>query len=175
MPARPRQWSSKEWRGLILPFGRLDLHLAVKRGWGVTVWAILKEGYSIPQWPTAEWYGDLEVVKKRQSKKAGETVSHLAPMESNVLAKCHALVAHCAATQFDDATPRKPGWFTVSTIGSAWKVEVKDPETCCRLTVIQQTLDDALALAAVLLEAEDAPWEPDPWLAKSQGAMKKKS
>jgi len=95
-------------------------------------------------------------------------------VESDVFAKLHALVAHCAATKYDDGEPRKPGWFTVRTRGSAWEVEVKDPETACRLVIVQQTLDDALALAHVLLETEDAPWEPDQWLAAANAKNKKK-
>jgi hypothetical protein len=153
----------------------MDWHLAFKRGWGVTLWAVGKEGKFVPFWPLYEWYGDLEMVKKRKAQAEGASHAHLAPMESNVFAKCQSLVQHCAATQFDDKTPRKPGWFTIKTIGSAWCVEVKDPETCSRLVCIQQDLDDALALATALLDAEEAPWENDPWLAKSAGAAKKKS
>lgn len=174
MPRRPRRLADKDWRGYILRCGRLDLHLAAKRGWGVTLWATSKEGVSIPFWPEATWYGDLDMVKRRKAPEVGGQHKHLAPMESNVLAKCHALIAHCAATQFDDGTPRKPGWFTVRTRGAAWEIEIKDPETCSRLVVIQQSLDDALALATVLLDSEEAPWEADPWLAKAAGAAKKK-
>lgn len=175
MPRKPRRWVQKDWRGFIVRHGRLDLHLAAKRGWGVTTWAVAKEGFTTPFWPGLTWYGDLDVIKKRTKAADGGNASHLAPMESNVFAKCHALVAHCAATQFDDHSPRKPGWFTVRTRGSAWEIEIKDPETCSRLVVIQQSLDDALALATVLLDAEDAPWEPDPWLARSQAGSRKKS
>lgn len=175
MRQRPRRWAAKDWRGAILPVGRMDWHLAFKRGWGVTIWAIGKEGKFVPFWPLAEWYGDLEMIKKRKAQSEGAHATHLAPMESDILSKCHSLVQHCAATQFDDGTPRKPGWFTIRTRGSAWEIEIKDPETCSRLVVIQQSLDDALALATVLLDSEDAPWESDPWLSKAQGASKKKS
>jgi len=94
-------------------------------------------------------------------------------MESVILAKYHSLVAHCAATRYDDGDPRQPGWFTVKTLGSAWLVEVKDPDTCARLVVIQATLDDAITLAALLLDSEECPWEPDPWLTAAKAKKKK--
>lgn len=172
---RPRRWSGKNWQGYFLKLGVLQLHLASKRGFGISIWAVQKEGFSFPWWPGAEWYGDMASMKKRKPADASSAVPHLAALESNVFSKLHALVKHCAVTQFDDGDARKPGWWTVRTRGSAWEVEVKDPETCSRLVVIQQTLDDALALASVLLEADDAPWEPDPWLAQQAGRQKRKS
>lgn len=89
---------------------------------------------------------------------------HLAPLESNVFAKLHSLVAHCAVSRYDDGSPRKPGWFTIKSMGSSWCVQVKDPDSCQSLQAIGATLDDALVLAALLLEAESGPWEPDPYL-----------
>lgn len=97
---------------------------------------------------------------------------HLAAVESNVFSKLMALVAHCAVTRYDDGDPRKPGWFTVKTMGSAWIVQVKDPDAALSLTATGQTLDDALCLAELLLSSDEAPWEPDPFL-KRQGSPKK--
>jgi len=103
---------------------------------------------------------------KRRKKPDGVVpdVEHLAFMESDVFAKLHALVAHCACIKYEDGTARKPGWWTLKTMGSAWVVEVKDPDTCSVLRVVQQTVDDALVLACKLLDSDDAPWEPDQWL-----------
>jgi hypothetical protein len=91
-------------------------------------------------------------------------LKHLAAMESNVFTKLHNLVAHCAVTRYDDGEPRKPGWFTIKTMGSAWVVQVKEPDTCLQMSATAQSLDDALALADLLLGSEEAPWEPDPYL-----------
>lgn len=113
-------------------------------------------------------------MKKRKPRAADEAVpEHLAAVESNLFASLLPLVAHCADTRYDDGTARVPGWWTVKTMGSAWIVEVKDPDTCSRLVVVQQSIDDALTLASVLLESDDAPWEPDPWM-KAQQAKKRK-
>lgn len=98
---------------------------------------------------------------------------HLAPVESVVFGKLMNLVAHCAETRYDDGEPRKPGWFTIKTMGAAWVVQVKDPDSCCQMMTTAATLDDALALADVLLGSDEAPWEPDPFLKRAEGQKKK--
>lgn len=103
---------------------------------------------------------------------SGSSHNHLAPVESDLLAKLPNLVAHCCLTKYEDGDPRKPGWFTVKTLGAAWIVECKDPDACARLTATADTLDNALVLADMLLGAEEAPWENDPFL-KRMGAKSK--
>lgn len=100
--------------------------------------------------------------------------SHLAAIESDVLCKCPELVKHCAITRYDDGDPRKTGWFTVKTMGSAWVVQVKDPDACLSLTATGQSLDDALCLADLLLGSQEAPWEPDPFLKRNMANGKPK-
>ncbi len=109
----------------------------------------------------------------KQSSEGG--ASHLAAMETNVFSKLSSLAAHVAVTRYEDGTPRRPGWFTVKTLGAAWVVQVKDPDSCCQLQTTSQTLDDALALADLLLSSEEAPWEPDPWLQRTETQKKKKA
>lgn len=113
------------------------------------------------------------MVKKRQAA-APATAKHLAAMESTVFGKLHPIVAHCCATQYDDGESRRPGWVTIKTMGAAWVIDVKDPDSCSCLRIVQQTLDDALALASILLESDDAPWEPDAWLAQQKAKDAKK-
>jgi hypothetical protein len=114
------------------------------------------------------------VVKKKTPKlQPGDLPAHLAAMDSVMFGKHHSIVAHCAATKYDDGDPRQTGWLTMKTMGSAWVVEVKDPDTCARLVVVQQTIDDALTLTALLLDSEEAPWEPDPWLTAARSKKKK--
>jgi len=126
-------------------------------------------------WPPArlERRGGSPVKKK---KKPADAVvqKHLAAVESNVLRDHAAIVAHCSVTQYDDGDPRKPGWITVKTFGSVWQLEAKDPDECLTLRVVQPSLDDALGLLNLLLESEDAPWEPDPWLAQQAAKNRKK-
>lgn len=115
-------------------------------------------------------------MKKRSTPTgaaAGDGVKHLAAMESNVFHRLPALVAHCSVCRYDDGEARKPGWFTIKTMGSAWVVQVKEPDACLQLQATAQNLDDALALADLLVGSEEAPWEPDPFL-KSAAARSKK-
>jgi len=141
---------------------------------GVTLTKITRGVKVLWELEDFEWYGDLRSMKKKKQVGVVNDAHHLAALESELLAKHHALIAHCAVSKYDDGDPRKPGWFTVKTMGSAWVVEVKDPDTCARLVVVQQTFDDALTLANLLLESEEAPWEPDPWLARASTEKKKK-
>ena len=105
---------------------------------------------------------------------AREVKKHLAAVESNLFHGLPAIIQHCCVTQYEDGDPRKPGWITIKTMGSAWVVQVKDPDSCCALTATAQSLDDVLALAELLLSGDEAPWEPDPFLQRL-GAPKKGS
>ena len=98
----------------------------------------------------------------------GDRPQHLAALESNVFDKLFNLVSHCAISKYDDGSPRQPGWFTVKTMGSAWVVQVKEPDEGLSMSAVGQTLDDALVLADLLLGSDKAPWEPDRFL-KAQG------
>jgi hypothetical protein len=95
-------------------------------------------------------------------------------MESNLLAAHMGIVGHCAVTRYDDGDPRKVGWIVIKTLGSAWQIEAKDPDTCCTLRVVQANLDDALGLINLMLESDEAPWEPDTWLQQAAAKGKKK-
>lgn len=123
----------------------------------------------IEYWPSLR-----DLMKKKVVGAVGSAGAskHLAPVESNIFDKLHQLVAHCAVVRYDDGDPRRPGWFTVKTLGAAWVVEVKDPDACARLTATADTLDNALVLADMLLGAEEAPWEADPFLKKLTGKNK---
>lgn len=98
---------------------------------------------------------------------------HLAAVESNTFTKMANLIQHCCVTRYDDGDPRKPGWFTVKTMGSAWVVQVKDPDAGLQLSATAQFLDDALCLADLLLGSEEAPWEPDPFLRNAKVKVNK--
>lgn len=162
------------WYMYTVPRGRFIWRLAARRNWGTTIVQVTEQGMVVWEHPSFVVYEDLRVMKKK--RKAAETsdAQHLASVESVLFGRLHSLVAHCGVTKYDDGDTRKPGWWVVKTMGSAWVVEVKDPDTCCRLVVVQQTLDEALTLAALLLESEEAPWEPDPWLQQSAARARKK-
>lgn len=111
---------------------------------------------------------------KRPNVPAGGAGRHSAPMETEVLRDHMPLIEHMATTQYDDGSPRQPGWVTIQTYGRTWTVSVKDPDTCLSFRCIGESLDEALEMAALLLGAEEAPWEPDPWLRRAATERKKK-
>ena len=113
-------------------------------------------------------------MKKRQIGQAAKESSaqHLAGIESKHFGGLHSLVAHCAVTRYDDGDVRQPGSMIIKTQGAAWVIVLKDPDAAAQLQVIGQTLDEALELAAMLLDSDEAPWEEDRW-AKSRQPRKK--
>lgn len=170
---RPRRWVPREWCMVEIVAVDRKFEGGYKPGLGFYVKAIRSRLGLLPDVIRVPY--PEEVVKKKTvggKASADSLASHLAPLESNVFGKLFNLVSHCCVTRYDDGDPRRPGWFTVKTVGSAWAVQVKDPDGCCQMQAIGNTLDDALALADLLLGGEDAPWEPDPFL-KRQGSGKK--
>jgi len=117
-------------------------------------------------------------VKKRtpQAPKEGQPIAtNAAAIESQIFDKLVALRAHCCVNRYDDGEPRRTGWFTVKTLGNVWVVQVKEPDTALSLSVTGQTLDDALVLADLFLQSEDAPWEVDAYLKSQLGGGKKRA
>lgn len=103
-----------------------------------------------------------EMKKRNPSQTTVETLAHhLAAVESRVFDKLHPIVAQIATTKYDDGDPRTPGSLFISTQGSMWRATVTEPDACLKLTMMAQTLDDALAGLALALEAESIPWEVD--------------
>lgn len=122
-----------------------------------------------------DWFQKPEkaVKKKNQATSLEGPRQHLAAMESNLFSRMVPLVEHMACTRYDDGDARVPGWITVKTQGSAWQVQVKDPDSASSFVAVANSLDDALALASLLLEAEETPWEHDKWLADKKPRGKK--
>lgn len=109
--------------------------------------------------------GGVVVKRVAVGASSGESLgSHLAPVESTVFSKLHPLVKHCAVTKYDDGEARTPGTVQIRTHGSSWTVQVVDIDGEAFFVAIGPTLDDALALASMLLESESAPWEVARWL-----------
>ena len=170
---RPKRWLPRRAMSFALTWGCkvLNVWYAPHRGIKPLDLVTFSRGriVSVEYFPTWE---DLMRKKNLGAAAPAGGSSHLAPMESNVLGKLHQLIAHCAVTRYDDGDPRRPGWFTVKTLGAAWVVDVKDPDACARLTATADSLDNALVLADMLLGAEEAPWEPDPFLKRLGGKAK---
>lgn len=118
-----------------------------------------------------QWSRPVMGIKKRDA--AASPQAHRADVASNLFTQHMALVEHMALTQYDDKSPREPGWITIKTNGAAWVVQVKDPDSATSFTAIGDTLDKALDTANLLLSCEEAPWEHDTWLAKTRTKSKK--
>lgn len=111
-------------------------------------------------------------MKKKSNKGGGDEAAHLAPVETEYFGQLMALVEHCACRKYEDGDSRETGWFTVKTVGAAWQVQVKDPDSGMSFTATGGTLDKALETAVLLLACDEAPWETDKWL-KGRKAQKK--
>lgn len=109
------------------------------------------------------------VKKKAASAAAGDGARHVAAMETEILKQLLPLVEHCALVRYDDGDQRVPGWITIKTLGAAWVVQVKDPDSANSFQFVSDTLDKALEGAALLLACDDAPWQPDAFLKKQKG------
>jgi len=166
---RVRCWTRRRKTWYDLQVGRYAMLVAYIPFRGFFLRTLRRRGASLLQvlhvWPMPE-LSMKRVNSQKQGPQGGAT--HLAAVESGVFAKLMSLVAHCCTVKYDDGEPRRPGWFTVKTQGAAWTVQVKDPDSCSQLQATAQSLDDALALADLLLGSEEAPWEPDPFLKRTQ-------
>lgn len=87
--------------------------------------------------------------------------SSLADVGTAVLKAFPHLMKQLTVVKYDDGDPRVPGALFVSTLGSMWKVTVTEPDSCLKLSVINGSLDDALAGLELALGAESIPWEVD--------------
>jgi len=113
-------------------------------------------------------------MKKKTALGGPGDGKHLAAMETNLFHQHQSLVEHCALRKYDDGDAREVGWFTIKTVGAAWIVQVKDPDSCASFSAVADTLDKALDTAALLLSCDEAPWEQDVWLKQAQQKKNKK-
>lgn len=166
---RLRRWSERGWNSarLISVDSTLEMWYQPRRGWMPTSLTIRRGGQVTEQkFPSLKvLMMKRKVVGKSQPK---DGVAHLAPLESQVFQALHSLVAHCAVVRYEDGESRKPGWITIKTMGAAWIIQLKDPDAAAQLQVVGDTLDNALALASMMLDSDDAPWEPDPFAKRTQ-------
>lgn len=107
--------------------------------------------------------------KKSAAAAAGGDARQLANVVSKTFEGLAPLVEHCAVVRYDDGDPRETGWITIKTIGAAWSVQVKDPDSGNSFQFVSETLDKALEGAALLLACDDAPWQPDAFLKRKKG------
>lgn len=113
-------------------------------------------------------------MKKKVAVGGAGEEKHLAAVETEYFKPFMSIVEHCAIRKYDDGDPRTPGYITIGTSGSSWTVTVKDPDSASSFRVVAQSLDNALETVALLLAADEAPWEHDRFL-QQQAKQKKKN
>jgi len=186
-----RTWSIRANDGLVrtvkrpcrfLPKGRARFYILfenrvfrldslTRAGICVTAWGYWSDR-PIPFGPwRREW--STPPMKKKSLKSGEQDAKHLAALESTVFSDLLPLIEHCAVTKYDDGDQRLPGWLTIKVQGAAWIVQVKDPDAAVSFQTVADTLDKALSTAALMLACDEAPWEPDPWLASKKKTGKK--
>lgn len=169
---RPRKWSGTDSKVHVVICRGCQIYLTYGKKFGIEPVGFRLWVGGPPQ--DGGRYSEVrEWMRKREIKSDGtKGPVHLAPIESTFFQTLHPIVAHCATARYSDGSPRRPGWITVSTAGSSWTLTAKEPDVAAQLRVTAATLDEALELLACLLDAEDAPWEPDRFL-QEQSRKKK--
>jgi len=94
--------------------------------------------------------------------------------ESKVLHNLPKIREFLSATAYDDGSVRQPGYMTIRNRTWSYEITLYDVDAGLRCPVRSPTLDDVLAAAELLLEAEDAPWEIDQYLQSQLQRGKKK-
>jgi len=170
---RPSRWLPRGRSLFYVYLGHYKFALSASYGRGTCVVARARRTDILFGEPgVLRW--EFPSMKKRVAKGAGDgDAKHLAPVETTRFADLMSLVEHCAFRRYDDGDPREPGWVTIKTQGAAWCVQVKDPDAAVSFTAVGQTLDQALETAGLLLACDEAPWEPDQFLAASRARKKK--
>lgn len=140
---------------------------------GLWAWAVVRGGVRRLLLAPEVSVNEVSDMKKKKLSGGPGSPSHLAAMESTILAAVYALVPHMAELRYEDGDSRRPGEVRLKPVGSSWMAEAIDYDIGARLQCSAPALDDALAGLALLLEQDSPPWEFVPWL-KPQGAKPKK-
>lgn len=154
--------------------GNCKLRVDVRYRKGMCVTAQVMTDLGATPGPLVREWRWPSMKKKQTGSVDGASSKHLAALETDVFRELIPLVEHCAVRQYDDGSPREPGWFTVKTLGAAWVVQIKDPDSALTFSMVAQSLDKALEDACVLLACDEAPWEPDNFLAAARAKKNKK-
>lgn len=116
---------------------------------------------------------DVKRRKVTPPQQGDRSPIHIAPIETRVFDSLPNLVEHLAVNRYEDGMPRRPGRLFLETMGVSWVVILKEPDESLEMRVVGATLDDALALAELLLGADDPPWMPDSWAQDRQKSRRK--
>lgn len=135
-----------------------------REGWWTVAAGLGSEPDGEPYYFAPRYQGDA--MKRRLPAVPGTAVVPPLPSASTLLPKLPALREFITATKYEDNTPREPGYFTVRNRVTTFEVTVYDPDSASRISARGKTLDEALGLVEQLIGVEEAPWEPDAYLAQ---------
>lgn len=182
MPARgrvgrfkPRRYAPSSWQPFVIRQGEWEFLGVTRRGMGSVI--LTCQPYRFGSCPLLtglpQWVVDMQKRKVPDSGTPGKLPQ--AALGTKVLLKFQNLVQHLAVTQYDDGSPRTAGTLILFTNGVVWRAVLKDPDTSSKLVVSQETLDDLLNAAEMLLGSPDTMWEQDQYaVTVSKGRGKKK-
>lgn len=113
-------------------------------------------------------------MKRRTPPASEDAIIKPLPAASVMLAKLPTIREFLTATQYDDKTPREPGYVTLRNLGTTFEVTLYDPDAGLRLPCRGDTLDGVLALMEQLAGTEEAAWEVDRYLTQRKQERAKK-
>lgn len=170
---RPRRWCPKRPASFWMTCRSVTFLLTFRPWHGIAVTAAHRGSIPTVGDRSLLWQVEYPDMKKRGPKTGSGGEKHLAALETSRFNDMLSLVEHCAIRLYEDGDPREPGWVTIKTQGAAWCVQVKDPDAAVSFTAVADTLDKALETASLLLSCDEAPWEPDTFLAAARARKKK--
>jgi hypothetical protein len=121
------------------------------------------------QW---SWLESRMTMKKREALGLTGVVMPGPASTSVILAKLPNVRDFLSSTAWDDGSPRVPGKMSLTANGTVWEVTLQCPSTASRMTFRGGKLDDVLTLAEQYVNAPDAPWEVDRYLAEKLAEKK---
>lgn len=126
--------------------------------------------------PTTLYLTHRELAMKRRNAPASTGVIQPAlPAASVMLGKLPAIREFLTATEYEDKSPRTPGYITIRNRQVTFEATLYDPDSGSRLSARAAKLDDVLALLEQLLGVEEAPWEIDSYLTEMLNRRTKRS
>jgi len=174
MRRRPRQTLGAKWVTLEILTSRGIMAMCAKRWSGYVLWSWASKRGPVSVWPDDWSYEELKGMKRKGKPQESSVVTAQASTRTTMMAQCPHLVEHLAVRVYDDGQMRQTGRVMIDVIGSMWRVIAKDIDSGLQLVVYMPSLDDALLSLELLLGADEAPWEPDPYARGTGGKKSKK-
>lgn len=171
---KPRRWAPTAWQPWCVRCGDLEWLGATRRKVGSVVVAVQPYRFGSP--PILHTFPQWVVTMQKRKVPTGDSAGKMpqASLSTKVLLKYQNLVQHLALSQYDDGSPRSPGVLILFATGTSWRCVIKDPDTTAKLVITQESLDELLGAADLLLGSPDTMWEIDQYTPSSRKGGKRK-